>query len=89
MLTSRHLLLLGYAAVWPVSAAKWVALWFVFQRFGLGIAIGCTALGYVAITCTPIPYRHFRSIFERRVEHLLGEQPAVAARLTLALLREK
>jgi len=82
----RYMLPLWYAAVWPVTIAKWVTLWFVFRSVGLWAVIACVVAGLVLTSIAPVPHGHFRPMFQRRVDDLLGEEPEIAAKLIIALM---
>jgi hypothetical protein len=86
--SGRHMLPLWYAAVWPVKLAKFIALYFVFEQYGVLAAIGCLGASLALTSLFPVPHRHFRPMFERRVSQLVSESPELGAKLMVALLSD-
>ena len=84
----RYMLPLWYSAVWPVKLAKWGAVWFVYRSLGFMPALALLGASSALTMLIPVPKRHGRALFERRVQELYTERPEIAAKLTLALMRD-
>lgn len=51
-------------------------------------ALALLGVSVVLTMIVPIPRRHCKALFDKRVQLLLDERPDMAAKLTLALMRD-
>ena len=85
--TSRHMLPLWYALVWPVKAAKWIAAVLLWRAGDLFVALTIVGVAFLLNIVIPVPHSLFVPLFERKVSNDIAGDNPYAAKLLVALMR--
>ena len=86
--TTRYMLPLWYALVWPAKLVKWIAAFLLWRSGDLFVALAILIVAWLLMMILPVPHRHFVPMFQHKVTGDMGTaSEAIAAKLLVALLR--